>query len=161
MKERLSQISYACTLDSLSDVSEYSTFARTVSSVGANAGPMIQIIKAMKWERIGIIYRNIGLYEVRIPFSKTIIHIRYKFDILYQTCYTCLYLFIPVSTHQEAAASLKKELISAFPDISEDMPDGFKVVCYKVWYFDDEDNDEKISTARDIRQECSDEVRGT
>ena len=40
------------------------------------------------------------------------------------------------------------------------MPDGFKVVCYKVWYFEDADDAEKVSTARDILNECKDEVRG-
>ena len=35
-----------------------------------------------------------------------------------------------------------------------------QVKCYKVWYFDDDDKDEKIATAKDIRDECKDEVRG-
>ncbi|XP_063684913.1 atrial natriuretic peptide receptor 2-like isoform X3 [Bolinopsis microptera] len=117
-------ISYACTLDSLSNKKEYSTFARTVSSVGANGGPMVTIVDHMGWERIGIIYRNINLYE-------------------------------------EAAAELKKTLENAFEGETNDrMPDGFKVVCYKVWYFDDTaDATEKEATAKDILKECKDEVR--
>ncbi|KAL5267604.1 hypothetical protein ACHWQZ_G004597 [Mnemiopsis leidyi] len=117
-------ISYACTLDSLSNKDEYSTFARTVSSVGANGGPMVTIVQHMGWERIGIIYRNINLYE-------------------------------------EAAAELKRTLEKAFKNVTNDkMPDGFKVVCYKVWYFEDSADDaEKVSTAREILNECKDEVR--
>ena len=41
------------------------------------------------------------------------------------------------------------------------MPDGFKVVCYKVWYFEDTaDASEKEATAKEILKECKDEVRG-
>ena len=69
----LLQISYACTLDSLSSKEAYSTFARTVSSSGANAVPMTNIVQHMKWERIGIIYRNINLFEVR--FIKQVLRI--------------------------------------------------------------------------------------
>ena len=46
-----------------------------MSSVGANGGPMVTIVDHMGWERIGIIYRNINLYEVefyKIYFFKNL-----------------------------------------------------------------------------------------
>ena len=63
---------------------------------------------------------------------------------------------------QEAAAELKKTLEKEFKNVTNDnMPDGFKVVCYKVWYFEDSaDSSEKESAVREILQECKDEVRG-
>lgn len=56
-------ISYGCTLDSLSSKTQYSTFARTVNRFGSTNKTMINVIERFGWGRVGIIYRNIGLYE--------------------------------------------------------------------------------------------------
>lgn len=56
-------ISYGCTLDSLSSKTQYSTFARTVNRFGSTNKTMINVIERFGWGRVGIVYRNIGLYE--------------------------------------------------------------------------------------------------